>query len=472
MRWYAAGAVVAAVVLALAYGPAYLGYDAAWALVWGAELADGQLPSYEVSFAPTPHPLANLIAVPLSLVGSDGALQWLTFAAFGALVAGAWALGAEIGGTAGGVVAALLVATRSDLGREAAFGSVDLPFLALVVWAVVAAARRGPSSALPLALLVPAGLLRPEAWGLSAAALAWAVVARRERRAEGVGGACASSGRGGSAPLWVLAALALAAPALWLLSDLAVTGDPLHSLHGTRDLAAQLERPRGAGTALSSLDDGLRDLAGGFALLAGLAGAGLAVWAGNRRAALIACVAVALGVAGFVAIGAAGLPVLFRYLLVPATLLLVLAGGGFGATARRSPVAAGALIVAVLLAASVPATVDDLARARDFTALRAEVHGDLLAVTRAAAFRDAVERCGPVVVPGFRARPFVLLAKDADVRVGNLPDGERGVLVTYADELSELVFNLGAPGEAQQQSAPLNSRPLAENPSWRSYSVC
>jgi hypothetical protein len=462
MRAYAAGAVAAAVVLALAYGPSYVGYDAAWSLAWGAELADGRLPSYEVPYAPTPHPLANLVAAPLSLAGGDEALRALTFLAFGALVAGAWALGAEIGGIVAGAVAALLVATRSDLGREAAFGSVDLPFLALVVWATVAAARSRPG--LALALLVPAGLLRPEAWGLSAAALAWAVL-------EPAGGARASSDRGGGRPIWALAALALAAPVLWVLSDLVVTGDPLHSLHGTRDLAAQLARPRGAGTALSSLDDGLRDLAGTLPLLAGVLGAGLAVWAGTRRAALIACAAVIVGVAGFVAIGAAGLPVLFRYLLVPATLWLVLAGGGFGATVRRVP--AAALVVAVLLAASVPATVDDIARAREFTLLRAEVHGDLLAVTRAAAFRDAAARCGPVVVPGFRARPFVLVAnEDAVVRVGNLPDGERGVLITYADELSELVFNLGAPGEAQQQSAPLNSRRLAENPSWRAYSVC
>ena len=470
MRWYAAGAVVAAVVLALAYGPGYLGYDAAWALVWGAELADGQLPSYEVSFAPTPHPLANLIAVPLSLVGSDGALQWLTFAAFGALVAGAWALGAEIGGTAGGVVAALLVATRSDLGREAAFGSVDLPFLALVVWAVVAAARRGRAARCRSRSWCRPGCCGPRpgdcqpprspgpSWrAANGAPKGLAARARRAGAAAVLRSGCSRRSR--------------SAPALWLLSDLAVTGDPLHSLHGTRDLAAQLERPRGAGTALSSLDDGLRDLAGGFALLAGLAGAGLAVWAGSRRR------------------GAdrlrRGRPRRGRLCRDrrrrPARAVPLPARPGdaaararrrwVGATARRSPVAAGALIVAVLLAASVPATVDDLARARDFTALRAEVHGDLLAVTRAAAFRDAVERCGPVVVPGFRARPFVLLANDADVRVGNLPDGERGVLVTYADELSELVFNLGAPGEATQ-SAPLDSRPLAENPSWRSYSVC
>ena len=41
------------------------------------------------------------------------------------------------------------------------------------------------------------------------------------------------------------------------------------------------------------------------------------------------------------------------------------------------------------------------------------------------------------------------------------------MLVTYADELSEFVFNLGAPGEAQQPVRSANSRPVAENPSWR-----
>ena len=357
---YALGAVVAGVVLALAYGPSYLGYDAAWALVWGSELAGGALPSYETAFAPTPHPLANIVAAPLSLLGDGGETShgWLTFLAFGALVAGAWALGAEIGGVAGGAVAALLVATRSDLGREAAFGSVDLPFLALVVWAAVAAARRGPGSALPLALLLPAGLLRPEAWGRGGGA-------SRGRRSR------AATRRSGGSPA------GLAAPMLWALSDLLVTGDPLHSLHGTRELAAALERPRGAGTALGTLDDGLRDLTGTLPLLAGLLGAGLAIWLGRRRPALITAVAVALGVAGFIAIGATGLPVLFRYLLVPAMLLLVLAGGGFGTARGARRCRRCAVAIAALLAPPCRRPSTTSPRARDFTVLRAEVHHDL-----------------------------------------------------------------------------------------------
>jgi hypothetical protein len=268
-------------------------------------------------------------------------------------------------------------------------------------------------------------------------------------------------------------ALALAAPVLWFVSDWVVTGDPLYSLHGTRELAAALERPRGAGTAFGSLDDGLRDLAGTLPVLAGVLGAALAVWAGRRRPALVALAAVGIGVGGFVALGAAGLPVLFRYLLAPATLLLVLAGGGFGATLRRSPVAVGAAAVSLLLALSIPATVEDLQRAGDFTALRAVVHDDLRAITRDPAFQAAAAQCGQVVVPGFRARPVVLLdADEVPVRVGNLPDGEKGVVITYADDITAVIFNLGAPGEARRQAAPLGARTLADNGWWRAYASC
>ena len=463
MRWYALGAVAAGVVLALAYGPSYLGYDAAWALVWGADLAGGQLPGYEAAFAPTPHPLANAIALPLSLLADGGgqALGWLAF--LGVRRPGGGSVGVRDGdrrrrrrGGRGGsgrhprATSGVRPRSARSTSRSSRSSSGLRSF----------AARRGPLSMLPLALLIAGG----------AAATGGVAVGGRD---VAVGGDCRAPWHATAEPrLGLLAALALAAPALWLLSDLVVTGDPLHSLHGTRELASALERPRGAGTALGTLDDGLRDLTGTLPLLAGLTGAGLALWL-KPRPATIAAAAVGLGVAGFVVLGAAGLPVLFRYLLVPATLLLVLAGGGFGAALRRSPALAGAAAIAVLLLASLPATADDLSRARDFTALRAEVHDDLLAVARDDAFTAAAARCPEIVVPGFRARPFVLLADPRSrVRVGNLPDGEPGLLITYADQLSQFVFNLGAPGEARQQAAPLDARPVGANASWRAYEVC
>jgi hypothetical protein len=41
-----------------------------------------------------------------------------------------------------------------------------------------------------------------------------------------------------------LVVLAVAAPVIWALTDLIVTGDPLHSLHGTANLAEEVGRRR------------------------------------------------------------------------------------------------------------------------------------------------------------------------------------------------------------------------------------
>ena len=76
-------------------------------------------------------------------------------------------------------------------------------------------------------LLGVAGLLRPEAWLLALAWAAWALPVRRDRAA--------------------VVAAALAAPLLWIAFDLAATGDPLHSLHGTQALAAAARAPARAG---------------------------------------------------------------------------------------------------------------------------------------------------------------------------------------------------------------------------------
>ena len=71
-----------------------------------------------------------------------------------------------------------------------------------------------------------AGLLRPEAWVLGG--LYWLYLFRHRDWPERV----------------KLAALVAAAPLVWALMDLIVTGDALHSLHGTSDLAAAVGRRR------------------------------------------------------------------------------------------------------------------------------------------------------------------------------------------------------------------------------------
>jgi hypothetical protein len=455
--WPAALAVIlCAAGLFAALGPGYAGYDAAWSLVWGDEIAHGTLPSYGAPVAPTPHPLANVVAIPLSALGDggEGALVALTFCAFGALLVGAATLGARLSCWPAGIAAALLLATRGLLDREVAFASIDLPFLALVLWAAVLEAGRPRRGAAVLVLLTLAGLLRPEAWVLALAYLAWLATDR------------------GAAGWRRMVALALA--------DLVLTGDPLHSLTGTRELAAELERPTGLSTAASTLPSSVADLTGPLPLVAGLLGLGAGLALAPRRLMLPATV-LACGLVTFLTLGVAGLPVLLRYLLVPAGMLAVSAGIGLMLPWHVAPgpariAAAGvSILIAVLLAASVPRAVREIRDARAFTLARGRVHRDLRALTGEAAFVAAIRRCPQTRVPDFRTRPVLLLGDVTEasrVIVGNLPDGERGLLLTYASERAGTVFTLGAPGDVPLQAVPAGGAIVARNRSWIASAVC
>ena len=77
-----------------------------------------------------------------------------------------------------------------------------------------------------LVLLALAGLLRPEAWVL--AGLYWLYLWPAATTGERVR----------------TAALVVAAPLIWAGTDWIVTGDPLHSLHGTAALAEEADRRR------------------------------------------------------------------------------------------------------------------------------------------------------------------------------------------------------------------------------------
>src|SRR4029450_3087938 len=77
-----------------------------------------------------------------------------------------------------------------------------------------------------LVVLAVAGLLRPEAWFLAGLYVlyTWSGLTPRARL-----GVCA---------------LAASAPAIWMLSDLLIAHDALHSLHGTAALADEQDRRR------------------------------------------------------------------------------------------------------------------------------------------------------------------------------------------------------------------------------------
>jgi hypothetical protein len=451
-----AAAVAAGAVLRLAYGPGYLGYDASWTLVWASQLADAGLPSYEEPGAPTPHPLAIAMALPLAVLGDGGeAMVAVGFVAFAALLAGLVVLGARLAWWPGGVVAAAIVATRGVVVDATVFASIDVPFMACVVWAAALEAGR-PRRGLPvLVLLLAAGLLRPEAWLLSAAYVIWLARATSPAR------------------LALAGALAAAAPTIWLLSDLAVTGDALHSLRHTQDLAGELQRPTGLGSALSGLPDALRQALGDLPLLAGLSGAAAGLAVAPRRAWLPSTI-VAASTIGWFVLGVALLPLLTRYLLVAACMIAALAGLGAAlpriATGRRiaSAVAAGVLAA---LVASVPATIDDVAAARRSAAARERVHHDLRELADAPALRAAVRRCPRIVVPDIRARPLLVLDLGVDWHRVAVDARPPGLVLTYASREAAHVFRFRGQRHVRRR-LPNEAVVIARNRSWLAYGDC
>ena len=221
-------AAIAAAVVVWAVTRTYPNYDSYYHLVWGRELLDGLVPTFEAYAAPTQHPLYIALGALLGLVfgeSADRVLVLVCLLSHAALVFGAYRLGAAVFGRWSGALGALFVAASASFLLYAARGYVDAPFLALVVWAGV----REAEGRAPWALLVAAGLLRPEAWVL--AGLAWCWHAPRLRHS--------------TRRLVAITAAVVAAPVIWALVDWAVTGDPLYSLHATSDLADDLGRKRG-----------------------------------------------------------------------------------------------------------------------------------------------------------------------------------------------------------------------------------
>src|SRR5215212_4670525 len=293
-----------AVLLRLVYAPWFLNYDARYALAWARDVAHGLTPDYTGPYAPTPHPLetaVSLLAVPFGQAG-DAIMLWLVLLCFGALVWLTYRLGAELFSPAVGVVAALVVLTRPALERDALLGYQDTPFAVLILWAVLLEARRPRRGAAVLVLLAVAGLMRPEAWALAGlyALWVWRGASTRERV--------------------LYAGLTVLAPVLWALGDWLVTGDPLHSLHGTAELAETVDRRRdpltGPYWTAKYLGYTLRE-----PLVIGIP-IGLAFAFRHRlRGAVLPLAVAAAMLAVFLASPLFGLPLIGRYVRTPAVLL-------------------------------------------------------------------------------------------------------------------------------------------------------
>jgi hypothetical protein len=441
----------------LLWGHGFANYDALYSLVWGRELADGLGPSFDVPLAPTPHPLANLLGLALSSLSPQAGEDVLVVVAFVALGAVGWlvyALGARWFGVAAGLLAAALFLTREPVLSYGTRAYVDLPYLALVLGALLAVERRRA----PFVLLALAGLVRPEAWLFSAALLAW-----RWWRED--------------AWSWELAALAAAGPMLWLAADLAATGDPLHSLTGTRENVRTLGRRTGLANVPLYLPRRIGEVVREPVLAGAVVGGALTAWLVPRRAALPAA-AGALAVGAFILLAAAGLPIITRYTFaVDVVLVAFCAAGALGWLAlpadhpwRAWWAAAGALVL-VLQLAFAPSQAQRLDRTRTAIALQDRIEGDL--------WRVPVPRCPNgrrAGVVNHRLVPLLALRLDerpGRIRAAPLPRGFLGSYVTPATARVARAFVLDPRDPSQEVDAPPRGLvPVAGNASWHVLQRC
>lgn len=485
LDWLAAGAIGAAVFAW--FGHAFLNYDSVYAVVWGNDLAHGRTPDYGAPVAPTPHPLTELVGIVLSPFGAGAEDLMLAFGllALGMLVVGIFHLGRELFGIWAGLVAAAIIATRVPILNFGIRGYVDLPTAAFVTWAALLEVRRPHRGAPVLILFGLAGLLRPEAWLYGAAYWLWLVTTAPKAEPGAAPDGHSPDARRTQLIRW--GALAAAAPLIWLGSDLLITGNPLHSLTGTQDLAAELNRKTGLTALPEVVPRRLGEILRLPELLAAVVGfvfalrfprvdggdrRGLRRWAAGRASVPLA-IAALNGVA-YTAFAIARLPLLGRYLFVAAAMLAVFAGAGvFGWTqlppdhpARRiwRPVGIAALLAIVVLFPL--QQVGRLNTLRDDIAKRDRIQADLKDLVRRPDVKQALRACPRVYVLTHRPVPLVALYADLPPSRITVPTGQRrgcAIVPRTAEVASLAVLD---PNEPFARGAYVLGQGTKRNSSW------
>jgi hypothetical protein len=431
-------------LLLLLFPTGFPNYDTIYALVWGRELAHGVSPDYGAALPPTPHPLADLLGIVTTPIG-NGAITvtmivaYLSLGLVGYLV---YRLGSLWFDRPIGAVAALIVLTRAPFLSNGLRAYVDVPYIALVLGALVIESKRPRAGWPVLTLLALAGLLRPEAWLFSVAYLAYLLIgpsqasegpaaadpasssqqddSEAETRAsldradtQSVGLIRPTLGRARdalvSASGAALLALALAAPILWALFDWITTGSPTYSFTGTRETVDTLARhtgpvdlvlwgPRALGEVMQwpGMVGALGGIVLGFVFL--------------RRRSIPGLVAAVLAFAAFALLAAAGLAIIARYTMLGGAILAIFVGVGLlgwrlleagHPWRRRWQVFAGLVVLMFVL--WLPNQWDLDSTVHSDLADQGKIERDLSDLADSGAF--AQPPCGPVAVPNHRAIP-------------------------------------------------------------------
>ena len=519
LAWVAAVAALLLVVFPLGFP----NYDTIYALVWGRELAHGASPDYGAALPPTPHPLADLLGLlttPLGggAVGVTMVIAYLSLGLVGYLV---YRLGALWFDRPIGALAAIFVLTRAPFLSNGLRAYVDLPYIALVLGALLIETKRPRSGWPVLALLALAGLLRPEAWLFSFAYLAYLLLdpnqlfksREGEDKApheEGVGTPLERAdtqkrglirprlvrARGVPTPsTTMLILLAVAAPVLWALFDWITSGSPTYSFTGTRETVDTLARHTGPSDLVLYGPRALGEVMqwpGMVAALGGVLIAAGALYARRRRLLLfphydpgkaaIGLAAAVLSLGAFALLGSAGLAIIARYtMLAGAVLAIFVAFGllGWRLLERghpwRTPWQAFAALVALMFVVWAPNQYDLLSQVDTDLTNQGQIESDLGDLAGSGAFEPL---CLPISVPNHRAVPR--LAFDLGVRPSRIVSSSeqahqprRGYFLDPAGPfvVHNFILDPNDPSRFTTTKPPRFHR-VASNQSWLLYRHC
>jgi hypothetical protein len=484
-----------AVLLRLIASVGFINYDTLYALAWGGQLSRGSVPAYSVPISPTPHPLLELLGLALAPLGPHAVANTTIALAFLALAACGWViykLGAQWFNPAAGALAALIFLTRAEVLSYGVRAYVDLPYLLLVLSALLLesrarVARGGAGGAPVLVLLALAGLLRPEAWAFSGLywlyligfTPAWALSSLRKRSLQPP--ALMRPEPLARRQLVRLTLLAAAAPLIWLLSDLAITSNPLWSLTHTQHTASLFDRVTGIANVPEYIPRRIGEILRPPVLLSAAIGGVLSLlWL--RRRALLGAGAGVLAIVVFAAFASIGLPINTRYAFLASAILCLFAGAGaFGwinlpadaqhRQQRRSWMAAGALVLIVLVAFA-PSQYHEAHSQLSKLARTHSIEDQLLAFVNNHTINL---RCGPIGVPNHAPVPLLSLYLKTSPRNIIAPEAghiDSGIYIDPASKEVEERYVLDEHDPVEKVSVPPGFKEVAANKDWLVFQGC
>ncbi len=422
------GAMCVAALVGFLAIPTYPIYDTEYYLLWGREIAAGQLPSFTAFEAPTEHPLAVAWGTVMSIFG-NAELRLSILCAIASFLLLAWGVYRLTRTAFTPIVAAtavLLLLTRFNFMFLAARGYVDLTYCAAIVWAAAFEIERPRRGTRVFVVLLAAELIRPDAWLLAGLYWLW----------------CAPKADWPQRLRW--AAIVASGPLIWVALDWVVTGQPLHSLTSTQNTAVALGRTVPLGQLPGTLSHYLILLTKSAVVAGAIGGVVLSAWLVPRRMVAPFVVLIS-GIGTFVVIAGAGLSVIDRYLMMPAVMILVFCAYALSGWTMlehgllRRVWAVGALVLAAIgiyLAASTLS----LNKIQTELGFRDSGQTSLVAILRAPAVKPYLA-CGPISVPDHKLVP--------DVRI--ILNRGRGGVIDRGDARYEL--DKGHPGlyDAEQR---------------------